>query len=452
MSIRKGLSPKEHERIVNAIWQSGGAGRDALREEIVDLCEPIQRPGELSIAPYHSYSGGYHVYGSRDGNVIVSGDSYWNDKGVKIRIFRAWDRLTKTEVWRVYTLQNFYWNNCYNPVSNRIISFVPDRNSGGPPWNAYIEERDATTGIMIRKLWGTTLGAFALADVDQLGGGSGVAYDPDNVDNFWVAQYSKHVVLKLDWYGNVLKQFGVYGVPGNDNTHLNGPNGVSLTQRQSSGALWVAVADQINNRVLILNGDAVTINNMFPFPKPSVSFLMGGRLLAVYNSRNAIPAYGAFILDEQYPIWHYSSNSDCFISHPQIPWRMMVSWSENMMREININRFAPYRSGAPISASLYKTIAATLGTDYPSRPILTWFRRNSTVFIKATQAGTLQIQVPRTLGVEDTWDGTWETYDTAAIVANTLLSYTPAGEMGIYRVSVNLAVNGTIYGWVNLSP
>ncbi len=190
-----------------------------------------------------------------------------------------------------------------------------------------------------------------------------------------------------------------------------------------------------------------------PFPNPSVSFLFGSSILAVYNG-GSYPYYGTFVIDDYLnpqARWLYPQNTDCFTSHPTKPWIVLVSWGENLIREIDLRRFTSFSQGRPMSTALFKSANVKAGIPYPSPPIVTWFRPRNTVFIKATEAGRLDIKVAK-FGAFDWWTGDWETYDSIALKPDSLRAYTPADELGIYRVEVTLKENGTVDGWVNLSP
>lgn len=305
-------------------------------------------------------------------------------------------------------------------------------------------------GVVTATLTATTLGNL------NLGVGRVVEWDRQDTTKFWIADMNNHVVVQTDFTGTVYFQFGVYGVSGSDATHLDTPLSVFPQTfgrtAVGAGSNFIVIGDGGNNRVLMIEIPAGTIYSQMPFPNPIVRLLAGNMTAIVSYGLTQTSGFN-FIGGDYYhpqPRFIIPHGTNMISGHPTDPFLVLVAWDEGVY-EYDLRDLSSEWVG-PSTAKLWKTQAALAAVPIYSTPIPDWYRKNKTFTVKATQAGTLEIEVARWAEDYGDWSGDWDVIDSKPLVANTALSYLMERPVGVCRLKVTLDVNGTVEAWANLSP
>ena len=354
----------------------------------------------------------------------------------------------KAKVWEKSLDDRFvYLNLAYNPHRDTVIGGSQDRTTS--PYTGMVSEFSVSTGELIRTLKSTELGP--LGRVIQ------VHPDLDDGERLWLVDYDKHVVVLTDWAGRVYWYFGVYGVSGSDDSHLNYPGSVSPMRAPGDGFGTVdnpivMIGDSGNHRLLLVRGDK-TIALRFPFPYACARSLRD-ESFAVW-SRLGSTRFGTYIfgsLNTPMITGLIETPTNDVRPHPTEPYRMLLTFRMACLEYRFTGRSNPY----PLSQNVWSGQAASAGTPIYSPPIPDYFRPKKAVFVKASQTGVLEIEVPRFVSYAGTWDGSWETYDrippTGSFPANSLQSWLSDSPLGVFRIKVTLDANGTVDAWLNLHP
>jgi len=407
--------------------------------------------------PFYTGSSGHHCYASEDGEKIVN--YFWTPTETRLGL---WDRVGKEYVWTrgygAFVNAHITWN----PVVNRILTYEdwPTAPRGR------IREYSIEDGSLLRELTSTVLGPIGRPYVEYL---RNICYDLEDPENkFWMVDPENHVLLRVAWDGTVDKQFGEYGVPGTDDTHLDTPASVS----QASGPFSrerIAVADNHNHRILIIHvGYTPPIMEFrLPYPWPGCSYVWGSSALAIWSGIDPTHptdkwrqmGYGFFILyDYTWPnpqifIPHIGG---CFmVPHPSEFGKVIVDrWFEGLgeqVFELDLRKHGP-QYVTPVSVRLLQGESVGAGETIYTPPIVGWFRPKQIIFVKSDQTFDLVVQVPKYFGVTQRWDGTWEEYDRISDIAAGVYPYIPSKPLNIFRLGITPAVAATIDSWGELSP
>ena len=400
--------------------------------------------------PFYCATGGATIYGDLEGKTLIGVSNFEYDPA-QYGLYRI-DFTTREVLWELHG--GTYGPLCLHPDGDRFLiykSAKPENESWG------IAERKVSDGSLIRGLSATILGPIGHSGMTW---GSQAVYDPHDPDKIWIADPENHVIIRTDWNGNVDWQFGEYGVPGSDDTHLNRPSSISLIKGSYAYTHGVA-ADWNNHRVLLVNTLVPTIELKLPFPYPQAAYIGGGTNIAVYSGMSAQNPYGVFIIPCHTwprPMWHYPSPVDTVVGHPSLPYHAIVAWGENMLIELDLTSPDRWQKGCPKAAGLFSNQAAYASIPIYSPPIVDWFNTNKNIVIVPSQAGKMEIEVARLAqkigNVENLsgWTGDWDTIDEITLVAGVATSYHMSAPFNFGRIKVTLDADGTVEGWVNLAP
>jgi len=332
----------------------------------------------------------------------------------------------------------------YNPDVNRVLVAV--RYLDG---THIVYELNADTGAIIRSLSGFE---------PEFWGGA-VCYDPPNPDSqFWISETANNRVLRVNWDGDILWNSTTLGLA------LSAPTSVDVSYRSATDTRDILIGDSGNNRLLRVNeAGVIQIGGQFPFPAAKGRFAEGASLIQIYFCElvsAAVPDGGNR--------WPYSIISSGVLTRPYkyfIPYLTKpVAFKPSDPLTI---AFAHIHGLIETKLSFYdatkfsqlsRTIdiwnAKSIDAATPeSSPPIPSFILTSTVYVKATQTGTLYIDVARFVerfGASGggAWDGDWDQYDSIVLAADTLASYTPTGNLGIFRFRVDLDDDGEADAWI----
>jgi len=270
-------------------------------------------------------------------------------------------------------------------------------------------------------------------------------YDMDNPDRIFVADYGNHVAEELSWDGTVHNSFGEYGTAGSDATHLDSPR---FASPNALGGV-VGIADQGNDRILLLESDWTTISrNMVVTGARSI--VRAGRRT---NLICGMGQSGAAMLEAASPFWW-----------PQTPQNStFASWAGNlsvllrrhgMVEETDIrSRFQRRGEVRPHPKEL-ASATTSLAANATSDPKIFWtFTHEKTVIAAlSTESATLEIlalEGSGGIGAENT-PRTWHTYDEVSMTADEPEFYVVTGGMPVMAGRVTMggtAGNYSLGGW-----
>lgn len=364
-----------------------------------------------------------------DGFVVIGGRT---DQGV-IRV----DRDGNVQ-WRQTWAGGVRMNGLdYNPSSDQVI-VTADLDG-----TYRVAELDGDTGDILR-----STDAFA----PELWGGA-VAYDPVDPDAFWVSEMSNDRVLKGNWDGTTLWNSATQGL------NLTAPTSVDVLYSQPAEARTILIGDTGANRALRSN-EAGNILDQFPFPGAKIRQAPTASLIQIYFNElqpTAAPGGGNR--------WPYSIISSGGLTRPFssfIPYLTKplafkpgdpytVAFGKNHgLNEAKLPLYSAKKfSQLSRTVNIWDANSIAAATAETSPPI-PCFMLKPTVYVKPTQAGTLTLQTARFVGRGGKWDGGWDDVDSVSLTANTLSSYTPTWNPGVFRFKVDLDADGSVDAWVNL--
>lgn len=401
-------------------------------------------------APFYCATGGAAIYGDLQGNTVIGVSNFeWNQE--MFGLYRL-DFSTRKTLWEIHGVS--YGPLCLHPDGDKFLVYKcskPNNESWG------IAERRVADGSLIREISNTTLGPLGHAGITW---GSQAVYDPHAPEKIWIADPENHVIIRTDWKGNVDWRLGEYGVPGSDDTHLNSPSSISLIKGSYAYTHAVA-ADWNNHRVLMVNTLVPKIELKLPFAYAQACYIGGGTNIACFSGVGAQNPYGVFIIPDHAwprPLWHYPSPVDSVVGHPSEPYKAIVSWGENQIIELDLNSPDKWQSGCPKAAALFSHKDASTSIPIYSPPIIDWFSPDKNIVVLSNQSGKMEIEVARlTLKsgeIENMagWSGVWDKIDEVPLVAGAATSYHTTAPFNFGRIKITLDANGTVDGWVNLSP
>lgn len=394
--------------------------------------------------PYHSLMGGEVVYGKK-GDVLFGMGMYRKDNSYSAAAMNFRGRV----LWESPELASCALS--YSPEKDTVISYCGREGHNIPPGIVEMRGKD---GRVIRNLTRTEYGPLSMPFTARTKGGARVVYDYDP-EKFWVVEPTKHVVYLTDWEGRIHQCIGEYGKSGNSDLLLNEPRSITLCKRSKR----VMVSEWGNHRILVYQTagcEKPRLYQSLPYPFPCAAYLMSTGMAAIYNTGcNCHGLYGTFILDDALfpaPRYYLPINTDTFCSHPEEPMKFLVVWSEGYAREIIVNEFSDFQKALPVSSYLFQNKNLPGDQICHSPPVCDWLREKKSIMLKSTADGMATIEAARFVRIDlcSSWDGGWEIIDEFNLKAGKTQLYVQEKPLGIFRVGINLKMQGEATGWTNL--
>jgi len=347
-------------------------------------------------------------------------------------------RRDYSKVWTI-PVNHWYGSVQYNPLTNRVLITEQGR----------VFEVDADTGAFIRQL--TTIGGRSLS-----GEWLTASYHPNRLgdgDTLVVTVTTKHYAAIVNWNGNVINEYGEWGVSGIDDAHLNSPR---CSVGSGGDVRYFYIADSLNHRILEIRSNK-TLNRKVIFPRPG--FI--GTNPTIYMPVSAeYPTYQPTMIFADSigsPIsWlPFSSNAVAIswdmrrvlVNMHFTVWEFYLHDLENRVFPLTF----PVLVGESLSAGESRGppwSPATVSAYTP--PVYTFPWEKARVYAKSTQDATLTVLIAKPAYVHEWgWFGGWEAYDSTSLTANTF-KYLDL-ESGVFGFLVNMgSVGGKVDLWVNL--
>lgn len=267
-------------------------------------------------------------------------------------------------------------------------------------------EVDRNTKKILHQLTNSGLGDF---DAPR------ARYDLDNPDRIVVADKNNHVVEELDWEGTVYNSWGEYGVAGSDASHLDSP------EFASPNALGgIGIADQGNDRVLILLGDwsGISRNLVVPGPATIVRATRRANLLSSWQG-------GAVMTEGGCPLWWSQLPSLNFASYAGN--LSIIHRRHGIVEETDIRSIHHRQRRAASHPRGLSQPTTSLNASETSDPqiVLTFLHDKTMVMAKSTEDATLEILALEGGGGlrADNTPRTWHTYDEVSMTADEIEVY-----------------------------
>jgi len=407
------------------VWQSGGAGREALKGTLKE--EDSWRKGLLWFlgsceefsAVERDYYGRYTrgpaprlirdpFYAEKlpNGNYLVT--DYGGHQVIEVTpdYEIVWEYGDFFQWGTELTRLHHPWRAVYNERLNTVL--IADTR------NNRVLEVDYATKNILHVLTSSALGPFGQIGCAEYGRTGILIADVDN-----------HYVAEVDWNGNVLWSFGVYGVPGNDLTHLSSPRSIDFTWNR------YVIADFDNDRVLMVGSDG-TVSEMIPIGWPHhvkvdewVPIIGLG---SWFDVGILMERYGA----EVFYIPHRTNMMTLTKD-----WSVLTAWDMSAY-EYDIRAFKPYIR--PLTG--IREYSLDIDEESKIVPFLTLGTSKVSVQVYSSQDATLRVYGPNipvdTINPLFTVDPTtpWRLLDTLPIGADTTEVYTPAFASPILGFSV----------------
>ena len=439
---------QELKKKLEEIWQSGGAGREVLREELV---RRYFRGLERYIGT--DFYSSKHLK-QRGTAPFIFGD--WPTWGLRPRelegkmLFAVGGEATVLEVDpETYDVEILFGEFMvhgsdlkhlrgpqshvdYDPVNDRIL--ITD--SG----NNRILLVDRQTKEVLRVI-SEAKGYGPFSDPRK------AFFNPWNdYNSFTVADLNNHIVYELDFNGDVINSFGTRGVTGSGmdttQTNLNKPTCAFPSEN------GVYISDWGNNRCFFSDWSIVGKNNiLIPFLHPYQFILDRRGIRGLMCSPEATFA----TISENYLFWWwYGERADWINLDDYDPDMVMLEhwftmWHFNWRVTMNDPRTNPK------FIHLFRQLSLSANETSLEYPFLTLGADKVTVYTKSSQSATLRILVYKPRGALGGWDG-WEIYDSVSMTANTLVVYPITGLQPIMGVQIVMGgTAGTVDAWVGLS-
>ena len=290
----------------------------------------------------------------------------------------------------------------------------------------------------------TTVGGKSFGRVEQL------VWDQVDKSRFWGADATNHWIFLTDMTGAEHWSFGEYGVSGDDDTHLN--KAETLLPKRMGHVDAILVGDYNNHRCLVIRINDKAIVQKLPFGYPWVHEAFLGQTALTMDDRYGGGALGVFIGEWFSPncmSYFWTSGFNTCDVHPVDPFLMVMDRFEGFVER----RMAAYQERVYTAhINLLKNTSASAGVPIYTHPIPDWYRSNKALFVKPTQAGTIDLEIPRFTEQYSFWDGTWETYLSDSLTADKLKAVVSSVPLGIFRMKITLDAAGVLNSWANLAP
>jgi len=270
----------------------------------------------------------------------------------------------------------------------------------------------------------------------------------------WVSDRDNHWVALANFNGDLLWDFGVYGTSGSDDTHLNQPLHASAGYTESDGiGSYVAIADNQNHRVLLVDFDTKNVLNRVMYPCPTWSMIHQNSLVSITG-------------------WKGEYGPPLFVNKEKLRWgRLPIFDAVNSIRvyddriltcggaytkaaaggafEIDLSRYnfwLPQRN-----PTFYDAETLSANETVTSPPIVPFGLYDVTVYFIATQDASYDVEVART---DATAFKSWETYHSSpTISANTLDVTKVTGGSYMLRVKPTMGgTSGDVSMWAVMEP
>jgi len=314
--------------------------------------------------------------------------------------------------------------------------FLPDKDSVliSDTGNGRIIQVDRDTKSVEHELTSTDLGALG----DCVGRWHGARGYLEVVDE------TNHVFTEVDWDGAVNLQFGEYGTPGSDTTHLDSPRGVTNLVKSTPAV----ITDRGNHRTLAIDDAGDMSRNLvtpYPtsahvpyrpdyFPGSTQNVLIGSGVGTILASLGG----GVTRWGPRSAIWASLSEQRTMIfGNFGHAWEMDM---RTVMGERPEPRY-PHTDQPMDSVSLD---ANASGDVYPFYPFMS---RHVTVKALTTQDATLDVYTLRVDGQNicasrGAGTATWDSYYSKALTADEPFHYSVSDE-GMLTMAAQITMGGT---------
>jgi len=387
-----GLSEQEMRRLLEEysknIWQSGGVGRIALREELLKF-------SRIFFDPYQENSDLGCVYPITDDDLVYTSIAIPN-------FVRRFKWSTGETVWKKEV--NLPFGIDYDNENRRLVAGYSDG----------IFILNADTGETVKNI--TDFGPYSLAGTwPRL-----PIFNPDNPSEIYFSCIKKHVVVKLNWETGAYTMFGTWGTAKSDLTGFDWPYEVEVNPDDDI----VYVADRFNNRVLLLNMDLdATKDYLYIMPRAhSVRLQRWGLIKQFYGILALSSGQVGVVFTHRGRRTRFMMplQAGCIRFNPDLDrvWATSVFALEVSLRNVLHQSFKEKFNLVFLS----KTAVTAAGVN--TWPVLGMLFDKFLIRIYSNQTGTLYIQVPDSsagygMGLDVPTDFTWVNYaDSIPVDAN----------------------------------
>jgi len=358
------------EEKIAEVWQSGGAGREALREELRKyvVSNAVRRSwitpeSRGDIACFYPLSETEAIYTDAVNNLvrrinIETGDIRWT----------------------------------YNLETPLGVDYYPDEDivavanfalSGG------VTILNAENGTVIKTITSIPLGSFGSYGVWD------VSFDDSDPDYIYFTVPSRHILLRYNRVTDAYTMFGIWNTSKTDFTGLKTPTSVDV---DSSHDL-VLVADYMNNRVLRLPMDISSVQDLILLNQPQwVRFCRWGLihqrapLTVISSAASPNPMYTFAYRRSRRIEWVIPVQSDAPRFAPDFMSLWVTGGGEAV--EYDLDRLKELYLTNPCHAFDRRQQSVTTSgyNSPPHTPFL--FGKEVQVFLYSNQKGDIDIQVP----------------------------------------------------------
>jgi len=437
------LSYPRMRELLDGTWQSGGAGREALREELREILlhsEAIEGYTSRLLLPEYEDTDLACVYPLSYDEVV-----YTNHLGAVPAIVRR-NLVTGEDVWRVtgYTQPAGI---DYDDENDRLLVGY----YGG------ILVLRGSTGEVLQNITRFTDPANIERTITSVV--YEAVWDPEDLSYIYFVAIGVNVAVHLNIDTLVADSvFGEWGVAGTDMSHLNAPRSIEVNPPDDN----VFIADEYNHRVLRLDLDLSTVKDQLLIQRP----------------RSVRKARWGVTTQQRYPtlfssgdggtdkyVWTFCDNRGRHLLF-SLPFNMeWPRWTPDFQRfwgcqifgmEVDVRRvMGRFISKSDCLTLLNKTSVPDAG--WTSAPIAGLILGDISITLYSDQAGTMHVQVPDEnsyvgygLWVPTTFS--WITWDSQSFSANTMMIYNPTRIPPLFRLFVDPDAAATITMRLNIYP
>lgn len=315
-------------------------------------------------------------------------------------------------------------------------------------------------GNVVRKFSSSNLGAFNYVYA--------IRWVPNDVDRVYVCEQRNHIVGKFNLTtGSYEWTFGVFGVAGSDNTHLNYPAGF---HPWAGDSVWVA--DRGNNRVVRVGSTITSISQMLLFSIPNgMDVAMYKYMPALpYPQIHAISMYHStlnpltYILEEIdalpellgiIPMRSEKVRFNPHLSPYKLSWGQSGIIMEEDWRFYTPNKVRMRYSRGAIDVWGIPPISLTANSQLDTGPILGWGHEKQLLRFWSSQPADLYIETPRPKYRANMvpYGFTWKIHDHISLTADSEVGYILTAPPDVWRArvvmgSTNGNVDFSLQGWL----
>jgi len=466
--VAPGITPEDLE----AVWQSGGAGREALERiwqsggagrEALERIWQSEGAGREALREEDSWRKGIKWFVGTDrlkypergvapwiaGGLMNAGTQLPNGN------FLLCDRAGHV-VLEVDRELNIIWQFGEYGVSGTDLSHL-----NRPHYAYYDEDNDEVIIsddlnhriLAVKRGEDTAYKSLESTDLGSIGRPHSAVKNPLN-GNLVIADLQYNVVVECDWEGAVSWYFGEYGVVGRDESHLARPTAAFPFRTDVTATQWDSflISDYANGRILVVTRSDKAVNKKIVCPHPECAHPLPNLSIAVGSTE----AGYCFLVNQYGFLVNWVPLSGAYFQPTREETLLLTDTTQ--IWEVDWRSYRPPKT--PLYYQLLESGSLPAGQSvgpvystpdiYEARTIFITFPfTRKTIYVKSTQDGTLDILVGLCKGA---WFKEWDVLDSVSIPADTLVKYQTTYDAFVSAVKITNtgAATATVDAWVAL--